>query len=705
MKKRLVDITTDSDEVIELQKNKRKKHSPKFFKPLKNNKQNHRFFSDLTPPTSHQTHEKHFKKNLPRGIEKIIPFFITGFIIILIITGLHAFSQAQKLQGSIIEQANIGLDNIINAGQNTLEVRFKNAKELFSQAVENFEQARNDVWFLRYSSTSSSDPITQAVSILLESGENIATAGDHFVDALNELGKIAVYMNSTAENTEKPSLTKILKNGLAQVDLAIEQITIAGDNIAKIDPTKLPEAIAEQLFTAQQQLHDLSEILNSISEHFPALLKLLGDEHPHRYLILLQNDTEIRPSGGFIGNYGIMDINNGYIESLEIHDVYALDNFYTEFIEPPEEFKAFTDNWRLRDSNYSHHFPLSAEKARWFLETEGGPSVDSVIAINQSIVPDLLRVTGPINIEGFGEISAENYYPLMTYVVESKLWAKNDPKQFLRLFIDGFKQKALTAKNNISDFGRIMLEEINKENIMLYSQHDQIQEFSRLLGISGEIKYDPDQPPTDYLSIVNISTGGTKTDPFIDEKITHHTTINQDGSINNELSIIRTHTWTEAQYQSWQKIFADYGIDPINQETIYIIGRGRNRMNTKVYVPKGSQIITDEYTTPVTTKHDPELNLDYFYYTSEIFPGESHQLFIKYRLPNKLTFNPATTYRIQIDKQPGNQGSIFTKTLSTAPDLEIIKNYPTSVKTNRLKNSIFATNLTYDRNFAAIITK
>src|SRR3990167_4553646 len=73
-----------------------------------------------------------------------------------------------------------------------------------------------------------------------------------------------------------------------------------------------------------------------------------------RYLILLQNQMELRPTGGFLGSYAVAKIKNGKLVDVSVQDIYEPDGRVTEHIEPPEPIQeAFQlGTLRLRDANW-----------------------------------------------------------------------------------------------------------------------------------------------------------------------------------------------------------------------------------------------------------------------------------------------------------------------------------------------------------------
>ncbi len=640
----------------------------------------------------------------PKYLNNLLKIAGIGFLIVLFINIFSVYSESQKLEEEISKQAFEGYSLLINAGKDAAKIDFSNAREIFENAKTNFTQASDKLWFINTDNTfySKKSYLGQAVSALIEGGEHFALAGEYFIDALDNFNKIPLYFvaKNKSQNLPNPSITDALKYGLEKTNLAIEEINLASDKISVINEEVLPVDLRTRFIFAKESLKETSEFLNKTSKHFPAILKLLGDRYPHRFLVLLQNNNEIRPSGGFIGSYAIVDINDGYIEKLEVHDSYDLDGAYGMIIEPPEDLKSFISNWRFRDSNYSYDFELSAQKARWFLQKEGGPGVDTVIGINQGLLQPLLEISGPIQVGNFGKLDSENYNLLLSYVIESKAWGADDPKHILKVFIPAFKE-AILKEENLGKILSKLYKAIQQKHIMMYSSDGEIQEFFEAFGLSG--KATKQLPDEDYLSVINFSVGGTKSDQFIEENISHDTQIDEKGELIDVVTIKRTHFWTDEIYYNWKKILNKYGFNELSDQVIDILGRGKNQVITKVYVPQGSVLI-ESNGKDIQTLEDTELNKTYFLFKQETSTGQTSSIVIKYKLPFILNFEPLATYKFIVEKQPGSRGSILNKTLHVTEDLETKSVYPTETQLSEENTvAVYATNLTYDRYFSAII--
>lgn len=663
--------------------------------------------SDIAGPIHQQNFQYVKGRNFtpPKYFGNLLRLSFAGFFIIMLINTVNVYVTGKAIEKEISATAYEGYQHLIDAGKDATKIQFDQALSAFNKALENFSQAEDQLWFVSQDKTfyAREDSTGQAAKMMLESGQHFSIAGKYFLDALEEFNKTPLFFVSKndPESTSKISITDTLKDGLNKTDLAIKEISIAAEKIAQINEKTLPPDLTARVIFAKKNIEEVSKTLTSVSEHFPALLNLLGDRYPHRYLIILQNNNEIRPTGGFIGSYAIMDINDGYIEKLETHDVYDLDGSFGGMIEPPEEFKAFTSNWRFRDSNYSPDFAVSAQKMRWFLEKEGGPSVDTVIGINQGLLKDMLDITGPVQVGNFGKLNAENYNLLLSYIIEGKVWGAEDPKRILKVFVPAFKE-AILKEENISKVTSKLYKAVQQKHIMMYSGNTDIQALFDAMGLSGRVHETAEKE--DYLSVINISVGGTKSEQFMEENIEHDTYIDEYGNIVNEVKISRSHLWADAVYYEWKKILQNYGFSDMPDTLIDVLGRGQNRIVMRVYVPEGSKLI-ESNGKDVATQYDKDLKKTYFTTTMQTFAGKTTTLTIKYKLPFILDLKSADNYKLIVEKQPGTRGSIFTKTVHTDPGVENLDFYPEEARIDQDNEIIYATTLLYDRYFSSIWRK
>lgn len=153
---------------------------------------------------------------------------------------------------------------------------------------------------------------------------------------------------------------------------------------------------------------------------------LTDDGRTHRIFLMLQNNMELRPSGGFLGQYAVIEIRDGQIVGRAFEDANILDQRIDTQDVPPAQLAQYGEikKWKFRDSNWSPDFPESVDKALYFYQAGGGnPDMDAVVAVNATMLNDLLAITGPItlegkNYEGVGEFNKDNALTKLQDVVE-----------------------------------------------------------------------------------------------------------------------------------------------------------------------------------------------------------------------------------------------------------------------------------------------
>ncbi|MEO8953135.1 MAG: DUF4012 domain-containing protein [Ktedonobacteraceae bacterium] len=147
---------------------------------------------------------------------------------------------------------------------------------------------------------------------------------------------------------------------------------------------------------------------------------LLGVGQQRRFLIQTMDRAELRPGGGFTGQYGILQIQDGRMSPLSLTDVTLLD--YAENgtaigrTAPPAYKWMNFGNWGVRDSNLSGDFPTTARMTMQLYSDEGGGPVDGDIAFTPTLIAHILNVVGPIKVPGYNEtITAQNLEDRLHY--------------------------------------------------------------------------------------------------------------------------------------------------------------------------------------------------------------------------------------------------------------------------------------------------
>jgi hypothetical protein len=650
------------------------------------------------------------EKKLDR-INEIIRLAAAGIAILFVINLVNVFQRGVVIKDQVVASAYSGYEDLMKAGEHAKTMDFSMAGDSFSGAEKGFQQAMTDIAFLQTSTDVffAKEKTVNSVQNILEAGKNISLAGADFSKGIEDLKQMPfLFMNANVNPesrtaTGKPSLTEMLKKDFAYVEEAVTAVEAADNNLSGVSPDVLPEQFKDKLRLAQGTVKKIRSVLESAREKIPALLEMLGDRYIHRYLILLQNDTEARPTGGFIGSFMIVDVNDGYITKTEFHDVYEYDGQLNEDIPAPEDIAQITKNWRLRDSNYSPDFTYSAKKADWFLQKEKGPSVDTIIAVNQSMIADLLDITGPVKIDSLNaSLDSSNYQIVLSYIIESKLNGSEKPKEILGEFISAFRKQLFTS-GNWQKIITALIKAVKTKSIMLYSKDAVVQQLFDKLDLSGRVIQT--KPNEDYLNVTVTSVGGNKSDIYVKQAIQHDTIVNNTGLLIDELTIKREHTWSDKSLEKVKSIIKSFGFDALSDVTKNILGAGINKSYIKVYVPLGSKLLDVSGIKPedVKTREDDEINKTYFIFTMDVAAGQSKEVKISYQLPQNLNLLPVDTYRLYVQRQPGIYSGYFAKQIFFKPGLKGYEQYPAEMKKYESGNLYYEGNLEKDLYLSAVV--
>lgn len=651
-----------------------------------------------------------------RRIREIGIILAIACAMLFVIISVHLSKSGLGFKQNIVDSAGAGFEHIISGAMALQETHFEDAKQLFISAQSTFQNIQNKTWFTTPSIPTMTihDPIFDVTNSLITAGTELAQAGQLFTQVAQNLQ----FLPNTffQANSDKlplsggrgplPSLTKKLKEQLPAIISSTDMLLKANTEMQKIPDTFVPAQLRERFRFAKDALATLGTFLQSLKNDIPVLLTLLGDSHPHTFLILLQNNAELRPSGGFIGSYLLLETNDGYITKNEVHDVYSSDHKLPEKITPPPEILPVNNQWFMRDSNYSGHFPLSAAKAAQFLEKEGGPGVDTVIAVDQTLIEQLLELSGPVLIPELSlPLTSGNFSTIISYIVESKISGREDPKAVLKSFVPAF-QKTLLKNADPVVLSQIFTEAADGKHILAYSTDDAVENFWQRRGLAGEMEeaqpHEAKLTNNDYLNIVHTSIGGNKSDTYMTEDIHHDTFLQSDGSLTDEVSITRTHHWNDAVENKIKTLVASFGFSDISKNVLEILGRSRNLHMLRIYVPSGA-VFESSSDPSVTAQFDKETGRPYFSARMEVPVGESRTLTIRYHLPRNLNLDPVDKYSFTIQKQAGQENITLRKRIfpesrvlnykffpeSGRIDIDGVLNYETDLKKDMTFTSIW----------------
>lgn len=260
-------------------------------------------------------------------------------------------------------------------------------------------------------------------------------------------------------------------------------------------------AQADSMFSYTQVLGAYSSLVDSLDDipSFQSIVRhlpqLVGANTKATYLVLFQNNMELRPTGGFIGSFALLTFDQGKLVSREIHDIYDADGMISGYVEPPEPIRKYLGeaSWHMRDANWDPDFPTSARRVSWFLEKAMDRKVDGVVAIDLSVLQSLLKVTGPLTIEGYNDtLTNENMYELIQKRVEDNFFPGTiQKKTYLAQTLEQVLGKLGDLDTSkqillVREFGKLLEE----GGIQLWFENDAVSQSIKDLQWDGRVRTD-----------------------------------------------------------------------------------------------------------------------------------------------------------------------------------------------------------------------
>lgn len=358
-----------------------------------------------------------------------------------------------------------------------------------------------------------------------------------------------------------------LKTSLLELgaDIGVLQARLEGDW------SWLPTRWRGSLTKGKEELMGIREDVEISSKLIKVLPEILGTDGKRRdYMVLLQNENELRPGGGFIGSYGILSFEGGKLLNFEIKDIYEADGQLKGHVEPPEEIKNYLGEagWYMRDANFSASFKQVSKDIQWFLDKETGRRVDGVVGVNLAVVKQLLALTGEIYVPDFKEkINKDNLYEQAEFYAETKFFPGSTQKAS---FLSGVGKELFEKVRTLDSRGqlklyRALLSLAERNEVQVALNDSKAAKGMADLGWDGAIyegKCGIGNCFADYLYIVEANFGVNKANYFLYRNIEQVVDINKQMlsrvlKINYE-NTAKNNNWPGGDYKNYLRIYVPY---------------------------------------------------------------------------------------------------------------------------------------------------
>lgn len=405
----------------------------------------------------------------------------------------------------------------------------------------------------------------------------------------------------------------------------------------------VPDLIADPLLEFRVEVEEALGTVSAADRLTRVLPEFLGADAPKRYFVGAQNPAELRGTGGLIGAYTIMTIDEGRMELGSFEPVQDLPE--SDGVEPPNpdyaaRYDRFGGPGYWLNINMTPDFPSAATAIERLYEETTGEALDGTIVADPEALARMMEGGGPVGVPGSNAtVEPKTLVPFLTNEAYEIF---TNPEERKRLLGDVAgvvlgRYLAGEAGNPISA-GRALADAVGDGHLLLHSTEPEIQSAFEDAGVAGRLL----NPPGDYLSVVVNNAGGNKVDFYLERSISHDVMLLEDGSAE---------VVTEIRFRNRAP---STGLVP------YVIGpypgvsdAGENVMFLSVYAANGARLLgAEENGEPGRGGLERELGHPVAWTNVRMDSGDSATLRFRWKLPQGWTGNSrAGTYRLTFQGQ------------------------------------------------------
>jgi len=323
------------------------------------------------------------------------------------------------------------------------------------------------------------------VRVQLQGASAYAAAGDLLTSgARNVTDAASEVLNPPNQHLPLSEGVDALRRIRTALDHGIDDIDAANARILALNGDRLIGPLDSARRQLARELPAVQQRAEAADQGLAALIDFAGGNGARRYLVFSQNPDEPRPTGGFIGTYGVISAQGGHV-SLERYA--SIESWYLAHPEtdiPPSQAPTA---FKIPDPPVSQTFanvnavadwPTAARLAMSMWQRGGEAPVDGVLSVTPRFLAVVVGVLGPVAVPGYGEtVTSSNLVERVDYYTHVEAGGQGaDRKEFVVELARAVMQKLLDAPAGSWDpLGRAVAGAFGAREAMAWSTASDVQ--------------------------------------------------------------------------------------------------------------------------------------------------------------------------------------------------------------------------------------
>ena len=375
-----------------------------------------------------------------------------------------------------------------------------------------------------------------AVRAIAEAGQRTAQAASLLAGAVDDLPG---GLGALAPTTDGIPLDQL--GGLAAAVSQAEALTESALRTLRGAPTVFVlSPVASARDDASQELERTHRQLRAGAIILQGLPSFLGADGPRHYFFGASNPAELRGTGGLIGAYAILTVEDGRLEFSDFRPIQSLPHPDVDQVESPSQEYATnfnyyrTGNGFWTNVNMTPDFPLAAEALWLSYRDVTGEELNGVVVADPFALKALMRVTGPITVGGTGiELTDRTIVPFTTNEAYALFDTNEERKLVLGRVATAVLHGFLAVQGDDLRRERALLNAFDDGHVKVWSTDPDMQSGLAITTAGGA--FDPQG--TDVVSVITNSASGTKLDFYQQRTVTYDIQLGPGGTATAELGV------------------------------------------------------------------------------------------------------------------------------------------------------------------------
>ncbi|WP_235506065.1 DUF4012 domain-containing protein [Arthrobacter sp. Leaf337] len=414
--------------------------------------------------------------------------------------------------GLLLLAAGAWLGTRANIVKNQLEAAAQLIPVLKTDMADNKpEQASDTVEQLRSHTKAAreavEDPVWTLASVAPGVGPNFSAVAEvaRSADDVSTLGVAPLVRVFDSLNWDSlvPSSAGTDLSGLQKASPSIvsaaHAVRVSADRLERIDAGDLLPQVADPLARAREQLEAVTGALDASADASQVAPGLLGANGPRNYLLMIQNNAEVRASGGIPGALAVLTVDQGRLSlaaQSSAGDVGVMQPPLPVDAEQQQIYSGRLGKF-MQDVNLTPDFATTATTAQAMWERKSGQRVDGVISMDPVALSYILDATGPVKISNPEllalasglptELNGKNVVPTLL----SDVYAKIEQPKLQDAYFAGVAQEVFTALSNGKGDAKALVEGITRGTsegrVLVWSGKTDEQSIIAKYALSGSV--------------------------------------------------------------------------------------------------------------------------------------------------------------------------------------------------------------------------